>query len=788
MEGSKPEVGPSAQLESVLSDLSYRQVLDHVREPVAIDDVDGRIVYANAAFLELFRYTTEEVHRMRVHELVAARSLLDVRAIHERRVRGEPAPTVFEFYGKRRDGFEILLEISVLALRENGQLVGSQSIMRDISARRQTEQRLERTEQTLDELLRTVPLAVCVLDGSGAVSKCNAHCEALLGWSASELVGAPLPLADTAALEAGDASDIGVRRKDGSVAQVELFASHDPGHSGSVVVLIDVQARREAENDYRVLFRHAQDGIVIFDPDTENVLEVNPRYCELHGFTRDELVGTSLRAISVDVERGNAAVREAIERGSCSFATTHYRKDGSKVHLESAATRVMYGGRPAIMGLARDVTARRRLEAELQNAQKLEAIAVMTGGIAHDFNNILVNIMASAELLLLGDTEADEQDQLIGEIGAAAERGRALTQQLLAFGRKQVVAPRELSLDGLVMKMARWLERVLEQAVRVEYAMAAGDASILADPVQLERILINLAANARDAMPDGGVWRLASETVTAEIGGELCERGLPAGQYVVLHVQDTGVGMDETTLQSIFTPFYTTKEAGTGLGLASVHGIVHQLGGTVTVVSSVGAGACFSLYFPRYGTCARAISSAPPSRAQSGTETLLLVEDDPAVQRSTRRILKRCGYQVIVASSGAEALELSNEGRLATVAAVVTDVMMPNMGGPELAAELRVRHPHLGILFISGYTSNDDWSDAALGQLLHKPFSIAELSESLRHAIDARHGERPDSRARPGPGSRTRPRPNSHARPIGAQDESNVLISADLSKASRRPS
>ncbi len=780
MAGSNPEVGPSAQLESVLSDLSYRQVLDHVREPVAIDDVDGRIVYANAALLELFRYTTEEVRRMRVHELVAARSLLDVRAIHDRRVRGEPAPTVFEFYGKRRDGFEILLEISVLALRENGQLVGSQSIMRDISARRQTEQRLERTEQTLDELLRTVPLAVCVLDGSGAVSKCNAHCEALLGWSASELVGAPLPLADTAALENGDASDIGVRRKDGSVAQVELFASHDPGHSGSVVVLIDVQARREAENDYRVLFRHAQDGIVIFDPDTENVFEVNPRYCELHGFTRDELVGTSLRAISVDVKRGNAAVREAIERGSCSFATTHYRKDGSRVHLESAATRVMYGGRPAIMGLARDVTARRRLEAELHNAQKLEAIAVMTGGIAHDFNNILVNIMASAELLLLGDSEADERDQLIGEIGAAAERGRALTQQLLAFGRKQVVAPRELSLDGLVMKMARWLERVLEQSVRVEYAMTAGDASILADPVQLERILINLAANARDAMPDGGVWRLASETVTAQLGGELCERGLPAGQYVVLHVQDTGVGMDETTLQSIFTPFYTTKEAGTGLGLASVHGIVHQLGGTVTVVSSVGAGACFSLYFPRYGTCARAISSAPPSRAQSGTETLLLVEDDPAVQRSTHRLLKRCGYQVIVASSGAEALELSDEGRLATVAAVVTDVMMPNMGGPELAAELRVRHPHLGILFMSGYTSNNDWSDAALGQLLHKPFTIAELSESLRHAIDARRAERPVSRPRPGP--------DSHARPIAAQDESNVLISADLSKASRRPS
>ncbi len=773
MNRSRNADSPSTRLSRVLSDLSYGQVLEHLREAVAIDDVDGRIVYANAAFLELFRYTADETLQMSIDDLVAPRSQEKVRRIHEQRMRGEAAPTVFEFFGRRRDGFEVPLEISVLGLREGGSLVGSQSIIRDISARRRTEEQLVRIERTLDELLDTVPLAVCLLDSSGAVSKCNAHCETLLGWRRAELIGAPLPLeASDTASESGDVLEIGVRRKDGSVADVDLFASKNLERTGSVVVLVDVRARREAENDYRVLFQNAQDGIVIFEPESETILEVNPRFCEMHGFSRRELLGSSLKAISVDVERGQAAVRATLEQGSCAeFNTVHLRKDGSTVSLESTGTRVRYGGREAVMGLARDVTEKRRLEAELQNAQKLEAIALLAGGVAHDFNNILVNIMASAELLLDEETARTDRNQLVGEIAAAAERGRTLTQQLLTFGRKQVVAPREISLDALVAKMARWLERVLETSVRVEYALASGNASILADPVQLERILINLAANARDAMPDGGVWRVASETIVAKMGGHLCKRGLAPGEYVVLHLQDTGVGMDQETLDRVFTPFYTTKKTGTGLGLASVHGIAHQLGGTVTVDSVVGRGSCFSLFVPRYGTSARAVSSSPPSRATLGTETLLLVEDDPAVRRSTRRLLQRIGYHVLTADSGAEALEMSDQGALRDVAAIVTDVLMPNMGGPELAAELRLRHPELGILFISGYCRDDGWSEDALGQLLRKPFSLAELSHALREAIDGRTGRRPVS----------------HARPIGGQP-SNDLMAADLSKASRLPS
>jgi len=478
--------------------------------------------------------------------------------------------------------------------------------------------------------------------------------------------------------------------------------------------------------DYRAVFELANDAILIFEPATEVVLNANARYCELHGWEPDELIGSSLLGMTKDVEKGRQAIARVLEEGSTDFfETVHIGKDGTEVFLESNAVLIEYDGKPAILATSRNISARKRLEQELVQAQKMEAIGQLAGGIAHDFSNLLTAIIGSAELMRDIDGLPTEARECVEDVLASAERGSRLTRELLAFGRKQATQPEPVNINKRIEEVARWLSRLLDDSVVIRLALARDVGAVYADPVQLEQIVLNLAVNARDAMPDGGT--LTIETANVELGEKL----------VRLSVRDTGVGMDKATIDNAFTPFFTTKPKGkgTGLGLATVYGIVKQNGGKVHIDSVLGAGSTVHVFLPHLDVDVESIRPPPPRSVQPGHESVLVVEDDKGVRSTVRRILRAAGYDVVVAASADAAFDLFGQLRGA-FDAVITDVQMPGMNGVELAVSLRKLRPDLPIVLMSGHFDATSVGDCEDVEFVPKPFKPSDLTSALRRALD----------------------------------------------------
>jgi signal transduction histidine kinase len=424
--------------------------------------------------------------------------------------------------------------------------------------------------------------------------------------------------------------------------------------------------------------------------------------------------------------------------------------DGSeRVILNSAVPITGAGGRiEGAIVLNQDVSgqraaeeALRRSEEQLRQAQKMEAVGQLAGGIAHDFNNLLTAILSYCDLLLEEVRNGDPIRSDIDQIRLAGQWAAGLTRQLLAFSRRQVLQPKVLSLNSVVSETDSMLRRLVGADIAVEVTCEAALWYALADPGQIELVLMNLVVNARDAMPNGG--RLTIATSNREVAGESGARpnGVRAGSYVALEVSDTGVGIDAANHDRVFEPFFTTKEPrkGTGLGLSTVYGIVQQSGGYITLVSAPGRGATFTVLLPRHlGNEPPAASTVNRRRLPGGTETLLLVEDEAAVRSSARRLLERQGYTVLEARHGADALRLVEEsGR--PIDLVVTDLVMPEMGGKELAERLRVHRPGLKVLFMSGYTEKAITADGVMPPktgFVEKPFTVEQLMRRLRELLD----------------------------------------------------
>jgi two-component system, cell cycle sensor histidine kinase and response regulator CckA len=388
------------------------------------------------------------------------------------------------------------------------------------------------------------------------------------------------------------------------------------------------------------------------------------------------------------------------------------------------------------------VTARRRLEEQYRQAQKMEAVGQLASGIAHDFNNLLTVINGYADLLLQSLPPADSSQELLEEIRRAGERAAGLTRQLLAFGRRQVLAPRVLDLNAVAADTEAMLRRVIGEDVRLATVPGPGLWPVRADPGQVEQVLLNLAVNARDAMPTGG--RLTIETRNVELDDEyaLAHAGAHPGPHVLLAVSDTGCGMTDEVKARIFEPFFTTKGPGrgTGLGLATVYGIVTQSGGHLGVDSEAGAGTTFRVYLPRAeGPVGepKAGSGAPAPRR--GAETVLLVEDDPAVRALNRHVLAGCGYTVVEAGDGDEAWRAAVRHAGGPIHLLVTDVVMPGQGGRALAERLLERHPGLKVLYVSGYTDDAVVRHGVLREamnFLQKPFTPTALAHRVREVLD----------------------------------------------------
>ena len=395
-----------------------------------------------------------------------------------------------------------------------------------------------------------------------------------------------------------------------------------------------------------------------------------------------------------------------------------------------------------MQGVLYDITAHKRLEEELRHSQKMEAVGQLAGGVAHDFNNLLMLIQAHNERLRDRLQPADSAQEDVVEIGRAVTRAAALTRQLLAFSRKQILHVKVLDLNAIVGEVTKMLDRLLGTNIELAVLQASSLGRVKADPGQIEQVILNLAVNARDAMPHGGRLTLETRNVAVQEGDFQTRDGVAAGNYVLLAVHDNGVGMDAATRSRIFEPFFTTKEAGkgTGLGLATVYGVVNQMGGAICVRSTPGKGSTFEIYLPQVDAV-QTPSSAPEAKttldaAPQGRETILLAEDQDGIRDLVREFLQRKGYTVLFANDGEDALRIADEHRQ-PIDLLLTDVIMPNLGGRELARRLRELHPRMHVLFMSGYAepANAGAQDGG-SPVLQKPFLLDALARKVRSVLD----------------------------------------------------
>ena len=536
-------------------------------------------------------------------------------------------------------------------------------------------------------------------------------------------------------------------------AEVETFALDFGGRPALMAMVRDVTVARRTEAERALLLAavaRINDLLVITSatPDANGVLPivfVNEAFERHTGWQRHEVIGkpvTILEGPGTDAAL-LARLQEHVRRGeSLRAEVLHYTRDGAEYWVEMVMGPLYdaEGVHTHWVSVHRDVSERKRLEEQLFQAQKMEAVGRLAGGVAHDFNNVLTAISGFSELLLEELPAGEGPHEEVLQIRAAAARATALTRQLLAFSRKQILRPRLVDVGTLVRELERLLQRAVTEEVTIRMTVAAFTSPVLADPVQLEQVLLNLAVNASEAMPDGGM--ISIEVSDIALGESYAHRhhGVQPGHYVCLTVTDTGVGMDRATRERIFEPFYTTKPGGTGLGLSTVYGIVRQSGGHLWVYSEPGTGSTFKIYLP-VATSDVPVAEPEPvlDGSLGGTETILVVEDEALVRDVTRAMLVRRGYTVLLANDGDHAMRVAAD-YFGTIDLVLTDGVMPRANGRRVAERLRMLRPGVRVLFMSGYTEDAIVHHGVLEPgivLLEKPFTEQDLARTVRAVLDA---------------------------------------------------
>jgi two-component system cell cycle sensor histidine kinase/response regulator CckA len=603
----------------------------------------------------------------------------------------------------------------------------------------------------------------------GTIESWNVGAERMYGHSAAEAVGRNISIlipperADelTPILEQlvrGEAiEDMETVRlhKNGEPIDVSLTISPIRARSGDVVgastIARDIGSRtkaeralRQSEESYRQLFERHPGPMWLWDPETLRFLAVNEAAVENYGYTAEEFLSMQIMDIVADDDQERLQERiDTLQLGrNAAGVWRHHRKDGSAIDVQVLSSSLDFEGRRARLVLAQDITEQRRMEEQLRQAEKMDAIGSLAGGIAHDFNNILMVIRACGALLLKRIKDEDLRADVI-QIDTAAQRAAELTHQLLAFSRQQVLRPETANLNAVVEETLVLLDRVIGEDIEIICELAPNLESTVVDRTQMGQVIINLAVNARDAMPNGGMITIRTANVTLDELYSTEHSNVAAGPYALLQVTDSGEGMDEDTRNRVFDPFYTTKKAGTGLGLATVYGIVKQSGGYIWLYSEPGMGTTFKLYFPRVSLPADAELMPTNRKAGSidGTETILLVEDEEEVRPLIAEALRSYGYRVLEASNGAEALDLVDREE-GSIDMLLSDVVMPGMNGRELSEKLLLDRPEMKVLFTSGYPADTIIRHGiaqATTAYLEKPYLPDELARKVRHVLDEAH-------------------------------------------------
>ncbi|MGH7477294.1 MAG: PAS domain S-box protein, partial [Longimicrobiales bacterium] len=755
--------GARAALES--SERLFRSIIEHASDVVLICDAAGRIEYASPALERVLGYRRATIAGRTLSDLTHPQDRLSVDAALRALLATGAAPALDLRAQHVAGGWRVLEGTG--SRHVDGERTRLIVHLHDATDSRESAAEARRQQHYFESLFEWAPAPIALIDHEDRVLRTNqAFCE-LFGYAQDELLGGkvndfivPAQLREqaeswTTRVHGGEAmrQETVRRRKDGSEVHVSIVATpfdDADGRRRIYVVYRDVterkqfeEALRTSERRFRSLIENAADGIVLLDGSGKVVYE-SPSTQRMTGYTEEERVGRS--AFEFLHPDDVARVQEEFvgllsEPGTTRSVVFRYRHKNGEWRDFAATARNLLAD-PAVRAVvinSRDVTDARKLEEQLHHAQKLEAVGQLAGGVAHDFNNLLTSVLGLTHLLLdSAELHAALRDDVV-EIERAVERGVALTRQLLAFSRKQLLRPRVVALNAVISEMMPFIGRLVGEMIAVELELEPQLACVRADPGQLQQVIMNLAVNARDAMPHGGRLRIRTSAVRLDghVGADRSE--LEPGDYVALEVSDTGTGFNESVREHLFEPFFTTKEQGkgTGLGLATIYGIVKQSGGDVVAHSNPDEGATFRIYLPQV----EGEPEAQPTEARAPRDgrpgaRVLLVEDEPGVRALASRVLQRSGYCVLEAEDGGAALDLL-EREPAAIDLVVTDVIMPGMSGRTLADHIADRRPGVPVLFMSGYTRDELGIHGVLDDtpFLAKPFAPAALVQKVAELL-----------------------------------------------------
>ncbi|MDX2059086.1 MAG: PAS domain S-box protein [Gemmatimonadales bacterium] len=753
------------------SEQRYRDLVHLSPMPVLVDRA-GRIEFASPAAAALFgAESAEELVGRSFREAVHRDDLALIADQLTLVASGAPvAPIVHRIV--RRDGTARVVE-SMASVFTDERGSATQVVLHDITDRQQAETSIRERELRLAAVVNSAMDGIITIDEQQRIELVNPAAETIFGYPAADLLGQSLDRLIPSRFHAdhrkavrqfgtsgrthrsmGNLTPLVGLRASGEEFPIEATISQSDlgGRKLYTVILRDLsdrrrteQALRHEEERFRQLAEAIREVFWLTDIGKGQIVYISPAYEAIWGRTCEELYQNPMSwmdaIIPADRDRiMRAAVRQA--EGGYNEEYQISRPDGTIrwIHDQAFPVRDASGQVVRIAGVAEDVTARRELEDQLRQTQKMESIGLLAGGVAHDFNNLLTVIAGSAEMLSMELTPEHRGYDLVQEIQHAGRRAAALTRQLLAFSRQEVVESRLVDLADVVADTEKMLRRLIGEDVTLTTSLARTPCRVRIDPGQWTQVLLNLAVNARDAMPKGGRLEIATSVVDLDSAFERSHPTIRPGRYVKLTVADTGSGMGEEVRTRVFEPFFTTKARGqgTGLGLAVVHGIVHQSGGHVEVASEEGVGSTFTIYLPAVEETSALRVDQTRRTPMAGLETVLLVEDEEAVRRIATRALQANGYRVIGAADGHQALAALS-GYRGRIALIITDVVMPNMDGADLAQRVRALHPDMRVLFTSGYFDDTVGKRGIFttgSGFLPKPYAATVLLRRVREVLD----------------------------------------------------
>ncbi|MEW5722087.1 MAG: PAS domain S-box protein [Thermodesulfobacteriota bacterium] len=759
------------------SESLFRALFNNASVGMATFDPEGRYTAANESLARMLGYDVAELLKMTYLDVTPPEDREQARTRVARLVNGEISEYRIDKRYLRRDGTIFLGDVFVSTIHDQkGAFEASVVVITDQTERKRAEVELLFQKNFFEQFISQSPEAVVFVDTEESVTRINEEFTRLFGWTAgevlgrnlSDLVGPPHRLKEAHAIHRRTCGGEAIRvetvrqRQDGSLVDVSLLCA-PIFIEGRLVGAFDIyrdiskrkraeEALRQSEEKYRTTFQGLPESITLTELETGRYHEVNDGFSRISGYSRQEVLGRTPLELGLFLNPSDwdQIVQMMKQSGEVKDLEIKYKvRDGRTLDTLFSARPITYENKDCMVAIVRDITAlkqaeaeRKRLEAQLQQAQKMEAVGTLASGIAHDFNNILQTISGYVQLSRYNQEAPLAVVKALDEIGRAADRAAVLVQGLLTFGRKMEPALRPMDLNRLVELAAGVLERTIPKMIGLETRLAEDLPLIKGDAVQLEQVLLNLGSNAKDAMPSGGRLLIETAAVTVEKGPRPAPFEAPPGHYVRLRVSDTGVGMDEETAAHIFEPFFTTKKvgSGTGLGLSMVYGVVRNHGGFITCASRPGQGATFDIFLPVLETIGPETPepATRPEELRPGHETILLVDDEKAILEMGRQMLTRFGYKTLTARSGEEALELyvASANR---VDLVVMDLGMPGMGGRQCLERLRKIRPEAKVIIASGYADQSqvkECLEAGASGFIAKPYRLADLLVTVRQVLD----------------------------------------------------